>query len=81
MYRLSGIAHLAPLKETYFKAPIDRNKACIGLTEDSTGLVKYDSEKVDWWTETDINILHRPVDWREIACGSRLMLVIDPEAC
>ncbi|RHZ64294.1 uncharacterized protein CDV56_108323 [Aspergillus thermomutatus] len=82
-YRLSGIAHLADPRETYFKAPIDRNQACIGLTNrDPSGLVRYHSQNVALWSRS----LAKPVDWREFAfavhasCWSLTLRFVDPDA-
>lgn len=81
MYRLSGIAHLA---ETSFKAPIDRNQACIGFTEDVSDFVTYDYDKVVWWTDCS-RILRKPVDWRDFAfavhasCWSLTLRFVDSD--
>ncbi|KAL5692695.1 hypothetical protein EMGR_005736 [Emarellia grisea] len=61
-YRLSGIAHLADPKEAHFKAPIDRNKACIGIdNRDPSGRVSYLPWNVALWSWS----LAKPVDWRK----------------
>ncbi|GIJ83793.1 hypothetical protein Asppvi_002623 [Aspergillus pseudoviridinutans] len=81
-YRLSGIAHLADPIETYFKAPIDRNQACIGLTNrDPSGLVRYHVQNVALWSSS----LAKPVDWREFAfavhasCWSLTLRFVDAD--
>ncbi|KAF4168346.1 hypothetical protein CNMCM6936_002802 [Aspergillus lentulus] len=82
-YRLSGIAHLADPHATYFKAPIDRNQACIGLTNrDPAGLVRCHAQNVALWSRS----LAKPVDWREFAfvvhasCWSLTLRIVDPHA-
>ncbi|KAF7178677.1 hypothetical protein CNMCM7691_007491 [Aspergillus felis] len=81
-YRLSGIAHLADPIETFFKAPIDRNQACIGLTNrDPSGLVRYHVQNVALWSSS----LAKPVDWREFAfavhasCWSLTLRFVDAD--
>ncbi|KAH1292661.1 hypothetical protein KXW91_005778 [Aspergillus fumigatus] len=82
-YRLSGIAHLADPKEAHFKAPIDRNKACIGIdNRDPSGRVSYLPWNVALWSWS----LAKPVDWRKFtfavhaSCWSLILRIVDPDA-